>query len=50
MDRWEEEFEDLFDDVEGSLANMAKAYFKAGWLSAIQIMQDKIDNGGFDDE
>jgi len=49
MDRWEEEFEDLFDDVEGSFANMAKAYFKAGWMSAIQIMQDRVGEG-FDDE
>jgi len=49
MDRWEEEFEDLFDDLEGSFANMAKQYFRAGWYTAIQLMQDKIAEG-FDDE
>ena len=49
MDRWEEEFEDMFDELEGSFANMAKQYFRAGWFTAIQLMQDKIAEG-FDDE
>ena len=50
MDRWEEEFEDMFDVEAGSFEKMAKQYFKAGWYKAIQLMQDKLDDGGFDYE
>lgn len=49
MDRWEEEFEDLFDMEQGSFEKLAKQYFRAGWMSAIQIMQDRVGEG-FDDE
>jgi hypothetical protein len=48
MERWEEEFDDLFPDIEeGSFGKMARQYFRAGWLSAVQVMQDKIDEGDF---
>lgn len=51
MDRWEEEFDDLFPDVEeGSFGKMARQYFRAGWMQAIALLQDKIANGGFDYE
>ena len=51
MERWEEEFDDLFPDMEGgSFTAMAKEYFRAGWVQAIQLLQDKIDSGGFDYE
>jgi len=50
MDRWEEEFEDMFDVEAGSFEKMAKQYFKAGWYKAIQLMQDKLDDERFDYE
>ena len=51
MDRWEEEFDDLFPEVEGTPSEkMAKAYFKAGWMQAITLLQDKLADGGFDYE
>jgi hypothetical protein len=49
MDRWEEEFEDMFDVEAGSFEKMAKQYFKAGWYKAIQLMEDKLE-GGFEYE
>jgi uncharacterized Zn finger protein len=51
MERWEEEFDDMFPDMEdGSFTAMAKEYFRAGWVQAITLLQDKIDSGGFDYE
>lgn len=50
MEKWEEEFEDMFDVEAGSFEKMAKAYFKAGWMQAITLLQDKLDDGGFDYE
>jgi len=51
MERWEEEFDDLFPEVEaGSFGNMARQYFRAGWMQAIVLLQDKIDTGDFDYE
>jgi hypothetical protein len=51
MERWEEEFEDMFPEMEDSDgSDMAKHYFMCGWMQAIQLLQDKIDSGGFDYE
>ena len=51
MERWEEEFDDMFPEMEdGDASDMAKHYFMCGWMQAIQLLQDKIDNGGFDYE
>ena len=50
MERWEEEFEDMFDVEAGSFEKMAKQYFRAGWYKAIQLMEDKLADGGFDYE
>lgn len=50
MDRWEEEFDDLFPDVEeGSFGKMARQYFRAGWMQAVTLMSDRVREE-FDDE
>jgi len=51
MERWEEEFEDMFPEMEdGEVNDLARHYFMCGWMQAITLLQDKIASGGFDYE